>query len=123
MGPAILFFGCRNRSEDYLYKEELETYLKSGVLSELHVAASREGPQKVYVQDVIFDQRSSVWKLLQNPGSRVYICGDARAMAPDVRKAFRRVAEEVGGNSEAKSERLLATMIDGGRYVEDVWAA
>lgn len=122
LGLAVLFFGCRSRDEDFIYKEELEQHLKSGVLSELHVAFSREGAQKVYVQDLIFDQRQSVWKLLQEPTSCVYICGDARSMAPSVRKAFQRVAEDVGGKSGASAEQLMSTMSDVGRYVEDVWA-
>jgi sulfite reductase alpha subunit-like flavoprotein len=47
LGPAHLFFGCRSSSEDYIYMQELEGYLASGVLSGLHVAFSREGASKV----------------------------------------------------------------------------
>lgn len=122
MGPAILFFGCRRRDQDYLYCDELEAHLQSGALTELHVAFSREGPQKVYVQDTIMEQCHRVWKLLQQPQCRILVCGDARAMAPDVRRAFERVAEECGGKSSAKAAGMVAAMLEGGRYVEDVWA-
>uniref|UniRef100_A0A7S4QGU7 NADPH--hemoprotein reductase n=1 Tax=Alexandrium monilatum TaxID=311494 RepID=A0A7S4QGU7_9DINO len=123
LGPAMLFFGCRRRDEDYLYEEELDQALKSGALSDLHVACSREGPQKVYVQDLIWEHRAAVWKLLQQPSARVYVCGDARAMAPDVRKAFQRVAENCGGRSGSRASNMVAAMIESGRYLEDVWAA
>ena len=47
LGPAHLFYGCRNASEDYIYQAELEGYLASGVLTGLHIAFSRQGPTKV----------------------------------------------------------------------------
>lgn len=44
MGEAWLFFGCRREEEDYLYKEDLESYVgQAGGLTKLHVAFSRAG--------------------------------------------------------------------------------
>lgn len=123
LGQAVLFFGCRKTSQDYLYREELQGHLQTGALSQLHVAASREGPSKVYVQDLIWEQRETVWQLLQHPKAAIYVCGDARAMAPDVKKAFQRVAEHCGGRSGARAADMVAAMVEGGRYLEDVWAA
>ena len=50
LGPAILFFGCRHRLQDYIYKDELATFRESGALDTLFVAFSRDGAQKDYVQ-------------------------------------------------------------------------
>jgi hypothetical protein len=33
--------------DDFIYADELQQYEKSGVLSQLHVAFSRDGPSKV----------------------------------------------------------------------------
>eukprot|EP00933_Yihiella_yeosuensis_P050527 TRINITY_DN4832_c1_g1_i1.p1 TRINITY_DN4832_c1_g1~~TRINITY_DN4832_c1_g1_i1.p1 ORF type:complete len:1333 (-),score=305.99 TRINITY_DN4832_c1_g1_i1:372-4370(-) len=123
LGPAVMFFGCRKRNQDFLYQKELEGHLRSGALTELHVAFSRETEQKVYVQDKIWEQRSAVWKLLQHPEASVYVCGDARAMAPDVKKAFQRVAEDCGGKSASVAANMIASMVEGNRYLEDVWAS
>lgn len=123
IGPAMLFFGCRSRHDDYVYEDELQGHLSSGALSTLHVAFSREGPQKVYVQDVIREQREEVWKLLQHPESAIYVCGDARVMAPDVKRAFQHVVESCGGRSGAGAANMIAAMVEAGRYLEDVWAS
>ena len=64
-GPIWLFFGCRRRDQDWLYREEMEGYLKTGVLSELHTAFSRDDPKrKVYVQDRIVEHGARLCKLL-----------------------------------------------------------
>jgi len=38
----VLFFGCRKKSEDYIYEDELTSYEGNGTLTDLHVAFSRD---------------------------------------------------------------------------------
>ena len=64
-GPVHLFFGCRNAEGDFLYREELEAFLPTGVLVGLHVACSRDKPEKLYVTHLIRQQAALVWQLLQ----------------------------------------------------------
>jgi NADPH-ferrihemoprotein reductase len=49
LGPAVLFFGCRT-SNEFICRDELAAFLEAGAITELHVALSREGAQKDYVQ-------------------------------------------------------------------------
>ena len=35
VGDAILYFGCRKRSEDYIYEDELKNYLDDGTLTKV----------------------------------------------------------------------------------------
>lgn len=42
-----LYYGCRDPDQDYIYKEELEAYVKEGVLTELNLAFSRITDKKV----------------------------------------------------------------------------
>ncbi len=74
IGSTVLYFGCRHKSEDYLYEDELVDYEKKKVLSELHVAFSRDHSEKIYVQNKMKENAESVWKLLEAQGY-LYICG------------------------------------------------
>lgn len=51
LGPAALFFGCRKAAHDYIYADELRGFKDAGVVTHLSCAFSRDGHQKVYVQD------------------------------------------------------------------------
>ena len=74
VGDTILYFGCRNRDEDYLYKDELEEYEKSGTLK-LHVAFSREQKDKVYVTHLLEKNKDEIWDVIGPKNGHVYICG------------------------------------------------
>ena len=47
VGPTLLFFGCRKRAEDYVYRDEIGAWAANGTLTALHVAFSRDTGQKV----------------------------------------------------------------------------
>lgn len=42
-----MYFGCRHKNQDYIYQEELEEAEKNHILTQLHVAFSRDHEQKV----------------------------------------------------------------------------
>jgi len=42
LGGSHLFFGCRNRDIDFIYRPEFETAATDGTLAALHTAFSRE---------------------------------------------------------------------------------
>src|SRR5690606_21359868 len=119
LGPAWLWFGCRNGG-DYLYRERLETWLRSGVLSDLDVAFSRVSPHKVYVQHIMQGRAEDVWEMLSNPRCHVCICGDAK-MADDVFETFLSIAIGVGGLGRDAALEHLAQMKRERRYQADVW--
>ena len=73
IGPNVLFFGCRNREEDFLYDDDLKQFQSTGDL-ELFTAFSRETSQKVYVQHVIAQNGKLVWGYLEQ-GGYFYVCG------------------------------------------------
>ncbi len=120
LGPAMLFFGCRNPEQDYLYEEELQSFATDGVV-EVACAFSRvEGQPKQYVQQVITERGDEVWQLLQQ-NAVVFVCGDASHMAPDVRRAFGMLYQAKSGADDAGIQAWLADLDAQHRYVADVW--
>jgi cytochrome P450/NADPH-cytochrome P450 reductase len=119
VGKSLLFFGCRNPEQDFIYEDELQSFVKQRV-TELSVAFSRLDGKKTYVQDMIKGDREVVWQLIQQ-GAIAYICGDASKMAPDVRKAFATIYQDKTGKSEQEANQWLDELTAENRYLVDVW--
>ncbi len=122
VGPSMLFFGCRDPQQDFLYEEELREFDRQGV-TQLAAAFSRvPGQSKHYVQDEIYARRDAVWQMLET-GAVVYVCGDATRMAPDVRRAFAAIFAEKTKASDRAAEQWLNDLSSKNRYLVDVWSA
>ena len=119
-GRSWLIFGDQRYTYDFLYQLEWQDHLKSGALSRLDVAFSRDQPEKVYVQDRIREQGKDIWKWM-NDGAHLYVCGDASRMAPDVHAAFLDVIAGHGGLSAEEAESYMAALKKDGRYQRDVY--
>uniref|UniRef100_A0A672MF76 NADPH--hemoprotein reductase n=1 Tax=Sinocyclocheilus grahami TaxID=75366 RepID=A0A672MF76_SINGR len=122
IGETVLYYGCRYKNEDFLYQEELEEFEKTGVLTALNVAFSRDQAEKVYVQHLLKKNKEAVWRLVHSDNAHIYICGDARNMARDVQNAFYEIAEELGGLSRAQAVDYVKKLMTKGRYSQDVWS-
>ncbi|KNC78985.1 hypothetical protein SARC_08600 [Sphaeroforma arctica JP610] len=121
LGKSMLFYGCRNRNEDYLYQEELEAFNASGVVDDLQVAFSRESAEKVYVSHLMKQHKKQIWDMLDQKG-HIYVCGDARNMAKDVHQILHDLIVEHGGHSFEGAEKYIRDLQSRGRYAQDVWS-
>ncbi|HEU0113888.1 MAG TPA: flavodoxin domain-containing protein, partial [Thermomicrobiales bacterium] len=121
LGPAVLFFGCRNPKHDFIYQDELEAYARNGIVT-LHTAFSRpDDGANTYVQDSIRANGEAVWSLI-DAGGVVYVCGDGGKMEPAVRQAIADLATTYGGKSAEEAKQWQADLAAAGCYLADVWA-
>ena len=122
-GPAWLFFGCRRADEDYLYRDDLQSFHADGTLTELVTAFSRESHQKVYVQHKIAERAAEVAAVASAKDARVFVCGDGAHMAKDVHAALvDAIANHVDGMDAKQANDMLTAMTKEGRYVRDIWS-
>ncbi|RLN66444.1 hypothetical protein BBP00_00002196 [Phytophthora kernoviae] len=121
VGKSIMYFGCRRHDEDFIYKEELDGFQESGVLSELHLAFSREQEKKVYVQHLLLNNGQTTWELIRDHDAYIYVCG-ATSMGNDVNKVLHEIIETFGGHSSEEALALLKKLQDSHRYIQELWA-
>ncbi len=119
-GRNWLFFGDQRKDHDFLYAEEWADYLRSGALTRLDTAFSRDQAAKVYVQDRMREQAAELWCWLQ-AGAYFYVCGDAKRMAKDVDAALHAIVAEQGGMTPEAAVEWVKQLKKDGRYQRDVY--
>lgn len=119
-GKNWLFFGNPHFTQDFLYQVEIQGYLKSGLLTKVDVAFSRDQAEKVYVQDKLRKNSQEVFAWLE-AGAHFYICGDANRMAKDVHQALVDIIKENSGKDDEQAEQYLKDLRSANRYQKDVY--
>ena len=119
-GRSWLFFGDRQFTHDFLYQLEWQDALKDGSLTRMDVAFSRDRPEKLYVQDRMWEKRLELVEWLDD-GAYFYVCGDAKAMAKDVRITLVRAYADVKGLTPEAAEQAVAGLECDKRYLQDTY--
>ncbi|MEH1844306.1 MAG: hypothetical protein V7L25_04675 [Nostoc sp.] len=119
LGEASLYFGCRNH-DDFIYREQLESWQNQGILTDVQVAFSRLMNQKVYVQNLMRQQAATLWTLLSHPQCHYYVCGDAK-MADDVFEMLMAIAKIEGRLSHIEAVEFFDKMKQEKRFYVDAW--
>ncbi|CAG5118819.1 unnamed protein product [Candidula unifasciata] len=127
-GATWLFFGCRNKDKDFIFREEMHQFKANGTLSHLCVAFSRDQPatdtvfqSPRYVQDLLRSVAEEIADLLVESEAAVYVCGDAKNMAKDVSGAFEDILQRVKGLSPDEAHMFMMKKRIHKTYFEDVW--
>lgn len=119
-GRNWLFFGDQHFDTDFLYQVEWQRWHKSGVLSHLDLAFSRDQKEKVYVQHRMLERSRDLYAWLQD-GAYVYVCGDGGKMATDVEAALVSIISKESGKPREAADEYLHTMHVNKRYQRDVY--
>lgn len=119
-GKSWLFFGNRNFETEFLYQTEWQQYLKSGTLTRMDVAFSRDQENPVYVQHRMIEQSEDLYKWIQD-GACIYICGDMKKMAVDVQDALKSIIQKEGGYNPEEALGFLDQLQRDKRLQLDVY--
>ena len=114
-----LFYGCRYKDKDFLFKDEIQEFEKSGVLKKLSLAVSREQSQKLYVQHRI-EASNDFFEWILHKDASVFICGDAKTVVTDVRTCICQTVGKYCGTSDG--ETVVRRMESTGRLIVDTWS-
>ncbi|MFM5162966.1 assimilatory sulfite reductase (NADPH) flavoprotein subunit [Aeromonas rivipollensis] len=119
-GKNWLIFGNPHFTQDFLYQVEWQRYVKSGLLSKISLAFSRDQANKIYVQDRLREAGQELYQWLE-AGAHFYVCGDANHMAKDVQEALLEVISDHGHKSREEAEEYLSELRRAKRYQRDVY--
>nr|WP_256199724.1 hypothetical protein [Verrucomicrobium spinosum] len=119
-GKNWLFFGDQKESTDFLYRSQIQAWHKSGFLTRLDLAFSRDQTEKIYVQTRMIEHAAELWRWLEE-GAHFYVCGDASRMAKDVDAALHTIIQQQGGKSADEAAAYVADLKKTKRYARDVY--
>lgn len=119
-GPVWLMFGNRYRDGDYLYAQELADWHKSGVISRLDTAFSRDPEDRHYVTDRLREAGAEVMGWIEK-GARVYICGRASTLGRSADEAFIALIAERYGLDDAAAQQKLDSLVVQGSISRDLF--
>lgn len=120
IGKNWLFFGNLKFTDDFLYQIEWQRYVKSGLLSKIDTAWSRDQAHKIYVQDKLLQNGTEIWDWIQS-GAYVYVCGDAKRMAYGVEQALILLTSKYGKMNLEESNDFWNNMRTQHRYQRDIY--
>jgi sulfite reductase (NADPH) flavoprotein alpha-component len=119
-GRNWLFFGHQRSACDFFYEDEFKEMKASNVLTRLSLAWSRDGDQKIYVQDRMREVGRDLWAWLAD-GAHIYVCGDAKRMAKDVETALVDIVAQHGARTPEEAAMFVSELKKKGRYQQDVY--
>jgi sulfite reductase (NADPH) flavoprotein alpha-component len=120
-GKNWLFFGDRYAGSDFLYGDEMNYYHKSGLLTKMDLAFSRDQDEKTYVQHRMREKSREFFDWIDSRGAVVYLCGNKRTMGKDVKNALRKIISKEGGLSAKRAEEYFQQMIKEKRLLSDLY--
>lgn len=110
--PACwLLFGERQARYDHYFGDEIDGWLRNGVLARADRVYSRDDPaRRRHVQHALQEHAALLreWVL---QGAAIYVCGSAQGMAPAVDRVLR----------DALGDARMRSLIEQGRYRRDVY--
>ena len=118
-----LIFGCRNRLNDFYFKNEWDILRQKYDNFKVLTAFSRDQEDKHYVQHVISDNKELFGDLLVNQDAFIYIAGNSKNMPDQVKDAFKdAVMTQDDDGDEKEAKKFIEQLIIEKRYQMETWS-
>ena len=119
-GDNWLLFGNPHFNSDFLYQTEWQAWRKSGLLSRIDLAFSRDQNEKIYVQGRMAENAVELFQWLER-GAHFYVCGDQQRMAKSVDETLHKIVAEQSGQGEGFASDYVQRLKREGRYQRDTY--
>lgn len=120
-GENWLFFGDRHRESDFLYEDDIQKFLKSGLLTKLNTAFSRDSKRKEYVQHKLREHSKELFEWIHKRNATIYVCGNKWTMGKDVKTCLEQIVSNEGKLTQSEAVAYLQKMKLDKRYQLDLY--
>jgi cytochrome P450 / NADPH-cytochrome P450 reductase len=119
LGPAMLFFGCRNENQDFIYKDELDEWQRQGIVVVFPAFSRPDKGEKQYAHDQLDKNGDRVAELFI-AGGKIYLCGSASRLGQSTANACKGIYMKRTGKDQKEADEWLES-VKSDRYVSDVY--
>jgi len=120
-GKLFVFFGCRNRDEDYIYNDDMINANGDSIITALHEAFSREEDKKYYVQDILKFKGQLISDILfKDKRGIIYLCGNT-GMSKNIKEVILNTIEEYYDKNRDDAEEIYKKLIDNRKICVEAW--
>ncbi|KAI0535776.1 cytochrome P450 [Xylaria digitata] len=126
LGPALLYFGCRDYESDFLYADELREWENLGAV-QVRPAFSRRGPPNAdgkgnykYTHERMWEEKEEIRDLFRR-GAKIFVCGSASKLAKSTNEVTKRIWRFAFPDKSEEDAQQWLDSIREVRYVSDVF--
>ncbi len=119
-GRNWLFFGEEKFTTDFYYQTEWQNLFGTGVLTNISLSFTKDGPTATKFSDKILEQSKGLFEWIDT-GAFVYLCGEKEPMGKEVEAALIKVIEDEAGLSSTAAVEYFEKLKQEGRFVKDVY--
>lgn len=118
LGQAFLFAGYRNPADE-VWADMVRDALQRGTITSAFIAYTTGVPDAALITEVLREQSSTVWDVLQ-AGGYVYLCGGAQSFGAAVKRELIDLLGQHGKHTADSATSFLQSLAHTGRLCEDL---
>ena len=105
---------------DFLYQNEVQQYVQTGVLHKVNLAFERNHPKTSRVEDDLRAQGPEVFQWLEK-GAYFYLSGLKEPLNAQVDQALQEIVQDYGGKTAEEAKAYIENLKKENRYHKDVY--